>query len=92
MRAPDCPDSLAVFSLTLIKRPYKTIEDQLLAVTSQLMLLLIFTGAGHVKAFEDTRIGAAAFSDASLAERVYVFGSARRRWRPSCSSSPRSSL
>ena len=70
-----CGRSLATFTLTLTKVPYRTVEDQLLATSAQLMLLTIFAGAGYIKAFEDTRTAGGALGDPALAQRIYGFAS-----------------
>ena len=70
--------SLGIFTFTVVKSPYKQLEDQLLAVSAQLMLVVIFAGGGYVKAFEDTRITAAALGDPDMAQRVYGFSSAEQ--------------
>ena len=46
---------VAALILTLTTKPYRHIEDQIIAVSGHAMLVIIFTGAGYVKAFEGAR-------------------------------------
>ena len=45
---------LAALTHTLTARPYRHVEDQLIAVSGHFMLVVIFTGAGYIKAFAET--------------------------------------
>ena len=45
---------LAALTHTLTARPYRHAEDQLIAVSGHFMLVVIFTGAGYIKAFAET--------------------------------------
>ena len=45
---------LAALTHTLTARPYRHIGDHLIAVSGHFMLVVIFMGAGYIKAFAET--------------------------------------
>jgi hypothetical protein len=71
--------SLLALLAILLRQPYKAVEDHLVAVSAHCVLLVVFIGAGYIKAFEDT--DAMLRSDGKLAEgesfaaKIYGFKS-----------------
>ena len=64
------------FTLTLVLRPYRHAEDLILAASGQLLLVVIFFGAGVLKTFQDVqKAGAEAGGVSHLAAQVYGFDS-----------------
>jgi hypothetical protein len=47
--------SLFMLVLTLVKKPYLNWEDQVLATSSHLMLLITFVGISYIKAYDDVK-------------------------------------
>ena len=67
--------SVAMLVLTLSFHPYVDIEDQMVAVASHTMLVIIFVGAGYIKAYEDTESELDAIGERSFASKIYGFTS-----------------
>ena len=67
--------NLAVFTLTLTAKPYFRAEDNMLAVSAQLLLIVMFVGAGYVKAFEAAQVKGAELGSAALGTQIYGFAS-----------------
>ena len=68
--------SLAMLTLTLVARPYKHVEDEVIAGSAQFMLVVVFLGAGYIKAFEDTEAEASREGVTSgFASKIYGFES-----------------
>ena len=69
--------SLAMLLLTLTLHPYRHSENQLLAVGSQFMLVVLFVGAGYIKAFEDTvdEVTSLGTDGVAFASSIYGFSS-----------------
>ena len=64
--------SLVVMILTLVVGPYKHTDDQAIAVSSQVLLVIVFVGSGYIKAFKDTEAEAAKLGQVGIfANKIY---------------------
>ena len=67
--------SVFMLVLTLTLHPYLYVEDQMIAIASHTMLVVMFVGAGYIKAYEDTEYELDAIGERSLASKIYGFTS-----------------
>ena len=68
--------ALIVLVCTLTLHPYRRADDNMLAVASSLLLLLVYTASIFIKAFEDFNLAVTSlYLDAALTPRVLGFSS-----------------
>ena len=70
--------SVAIFTLTLIRRPYLHHEDRYLAISAQFLVVISFIGAITVKAYEDVDARGLQLGQEGEAARIFGFDSSHQ--------------
>ena len=70
--------SVAIFTLTVIRRPYLHHEDRYLAISAQFLVVISFIGAITVKAYEDVDARGLQLGQEGEAARIFGFDSSHQ--------------